>query len=438
MRKIQRRYLMKKFNKTYLNDALAAIHFNELTDVQKKVIEYNELYQDLIIEAKTGSGKTHAFLLPILDQLNELEEMVQAVIIAPTRELAVQIERFIRALIEHSPTHIRVDLISGGTDRVQIIEQLMSRQPHVVIGTPGRVHDLVFKENVLKIYTAKYLVIDEADMSLDPEFIEELSNIASVCQSAKKMVFSATIPERLMPFLRKYLNNPITLKVHPQEISNLNIEHYFFKTKERPRYTVLKEILNSINPYLAICFCNTKESAEETYQQMKDDGYNVVLFHGGFENRKRKQLIQRINRLEFQYIVATDILARGIDMIGVSHVINVELPLDFEFYIHRSGRTGRVEMNGMCLSLYQFRDHSYLNQLESKGVQSSYKEIKDNQIVEAKDRNQRKHKDWKANEVERAAVAKVKKPTKVKPGYKKKYKEKIAIEKKKLHRTMKK
>ncbi|MDA3931639.1 MAG: DEAD/DEAH box helicase [Tenericutes bacterium] len=429
---------MKKFRKTYLNDALAGIHFSELTDVQEKVYELDKQKRNLIVEAKTGSGKTHAFLLPILDQLEENADYVQAIILAPTRELAAQIHRFLKELTDYSPTEIKVDLITGGIDRDQIIEKLGHRQPDIVIGTPGRIHDLVFKENVLKIHQANYFIIDEADMALDENFVDELSNLANVSTTAKKMVFSATIPERFTSFLKKYLDNPITMSVHPEEISNLNIEHFFIKSREKERQVVLKEIISAVNPYLAIIFCNKKESAEEVYQLLVNQGENVALFHGGIAYRKRKQLIQRINQLDFQYIVATDILARGIDIIGVSHIINYELPNDIEFYIHRTGRTGRVNMDGQAISIYEFDDNKYLDKLEHMGVQSSYKEIKDKQLVEARQRNKRDSRDWKENELDRLAKQKVKKPTKVKPGYKKKYKEKIAIEKKKLHRKMKK
>ncbi|QWB99338.1 DEAD/DEAH box helicase [Mycoplasmatota bacterium] len=429
---------MKKFRKTYLNDALAGIHFSKMTQVQEKVYELDKQKRNLIVEAKTGSGKTHAFLLPILDQLEEETNHVQAVILAPTRELATQIYRFTKELTDYSPKEIKVDLITGGMDRDQIVDKLTHRQAQIVIGTPGRIYDLVFKENVLKIHQASYFIIDEADMALDENFVDELSNLANVSTSAKKMVFSATIPEHLHPFLKKYLENPIVINVHPQEISNLNIDHFFIKSRERSRQSVLKEILSSINPYLAIIFCNKKESAEEVYQLLLNQSENVALFHGGIPYRKRKQLIQRINQLDYQYIVATDILARGIDIIGVSHVINYELPFDIEFYIHRTGRTGRVDMDGQAISIYEFNDNLYLDKLEQKGVKSSYKEIKNQELVDARVRNKRDQRDWKENELDRLAKKKVKKPTKVKPGYKKKYKEKIAIEKKKLHRKMKK
>lgn len=438
MRKLQRGYLMKKFEKQYLNDALAAIHFKTLTDVQKQVIALFDEKRDMIVEAKTGSGKTHAFLLPILESLDEDNQYCQSVIIAPTRELALQIERFASTLTDHAPSHIQIDLITGGTDRDQVIEQLESRQPHIVIGTPGRINDLVFKENVLKIHEANTVVIDEADMALDKHFIESITQLMDVVQHAQTMVFSATIPASLKPFLRKYLKHPAILNVHRDEISNLNIDHFFIKTKERPRLDILSDILQAVNPYLAIVFCNTKTSAEVVYDFMKKQNLNVALFHGGLSHRQRKQLIQRINRLDFQYVISTDLLARGIDIVGVSHVINYELPRDHEFYIHRTGRTGRVDMDGLAISLYEFNDHTYLNALEAKGIYSEYKSIEDKQIVDAKDRSARDKYTFKEKEIDRMAKAKVKKPKKVKPAYKKKYKQKVALEKKKLYRKMKK
>lgn len=429
---------MKKFRKKYLNQALEKINFKELTEVQEKVYELDKQNRNLIVEAKTGSGKTHAYLLSILDNLDEFSNDCQAIILAPTRELANQINKFLRELTAVSPKEIKVDLITGGIDRDQAVNKLTSRQPDILIGTPGRIHDLVFKENALKIHKVKYFIIDEADMTIGNDFIEVVNNLASIAQTAKFMVFSATIPEHLQPFLGKYLKNPVVINVHPSEISNLNIDHYFIKSRERNKLDVLKEITEAINPYLAIIFCNTKESVEEVNQFLLQKQENVMMFHGTIPYRKRKQLIKRINNLEFQYIVATDILARGIDIIGVSHIINYDLPRDIEFYIHRSGRTGRVDMDGKCISIYDFKDNQYLDKLETKGINASYKDIKDSQIVDANVRDKRNKRKINETKIDRLAKSKVRKSKKVKPGYKKKYKQKIEIEKKKLHRLMKK
>ncbi|MDY0317020.1 MAG: DEAD/DEAH box helicase [Candidatus Izemoplasmatales bacterium] len=425
---------MKKFRNEYLNQALSELRFKELTAVQNKVIELFDKDNDLVIEAKTGSGKTHAFLLPILDSLDLESKDIHACIIAPTRELAIQINRFAQDLVKHSKTPISINLYLGGEDKEREIEWLKNKQPQIVIGTPGRLHDLVIKENVLKIYKTKYFVIDEADMTLDHDFLETVDNLAATVSEAKFMVFSATIPERLKPFLRKYINKPIMVEVHPEEISNLNIKHYFIKTKEQDRFIFLKKIVDVINPYMGIIFCNTKESCDSVYNWMKDRFENVTVFHGDIDFRKRKQIIKRINNLEFQYIVATDILARGIDIVGVSHIINFELPRDFEFYIHRSGRTGRIDFDGVCLSMYEFNDNSYLDKLENKGVKCEYKAIRNGMIVDASIRKSREKRVRPENELDYEAKRKVKKPKKIKPAYKKKYQEAVNKEKKKLAR----
>ncbi len=424
---------MKTFDKSYINEALEALGFKELLDVQKQVIPLLENKKDLIVEANTGSGKTHAFLLPIFEHLDPEKNQVQALILAPTRELAGQIHEFAMEIAEHSEKSIFVDLFVGGMDRDAIIHRLEKRMPHIAIGTPGRIHDLVIKENLLKVYTCDYFIIDEADMTLERNFIDEVGSVLGVIQeSACKAVFSATIPEGLKPFLRKYLKNPESIDVHPEDISNLNIEHYFVKTKEVDRFFVLRKVLSALNPYLAVVFCNTKESSEEVFKWMKDRKYKVTLIHGGIEYRKRRQLMKRINALEFQYVVATDILSRGIDIEGISHIINFELPKNIEFYIHRTGRSGRVDFEGIAISLYEFTDNTYLDRLESKGLRCSYKEIKDEQIVDAIQRGKRTKREWKENELDYEAKKIVRKPTKVKPGYKKKYKQEVEDTKKKL------
>lgn len=426
---------MRKFKLDYINKALKDLKFKELTDVQEKVIPYLENKKDIIVEANTGSGKTHAFLLPIFEALDLDKHEVQAVILAPTRELATQIQDFAMGIAVHSKKPITIDLYVGGVDKQDILSKIKKRTPQIVIGTPGRVIDLVVKENVLKVHTAKYFIIDEADMTLDKNFIEEMAAILEVLnQTAVKAVFSATIPQYLVPFLKKYLDNPVNINVHPQEISSLNIKHFFIKTREQKRFNTLQKLIQTINPYLAIIFCNTKESSEEVFEWMKERTKSVVLLHGGLDYRKRKQLMKRINKLEFQYIVATDIISRGIDIQGISHIINYELPRNIEFYIHRTGRTGRVDYDGMAISLYEFNDNSYVDRLEKKGIKSKYKDINKNELVDVVVRNQRKNRDKKENKLDKAAKKIIRKPTKVKPAYKKKNKQRLELEKKKISR----
>lgn len=429
---------MKKFNKEFINQALEGIGFKELTSVQEQVIPFIQKKQDIIVEANTGSGKTHAFLLPIFEALDVSNKTIQALIIAPTRELAEQIYAFASEIASYSKEEIVIDLYIGGSDKQAIMTKLTHRMPHIAIGTPGRINDLAIKENVLKIHTANYFVIDEADMTLDKNFTDEVNGILGAIQEKTvKTVFSATIPEELKSILKKYMKNPTVINVHPNDISNLNIKHYFIKTREQNRFVTMKALIETINPYLAIVFCNTKESSELVCDWMKEQGKSVVLIHGGIDYRKRKQLVKRINKLEFQYIVATDIFSRGIDVVGISHIINYELPNNVEFYIHRTGRTGRVELNGIAISLYEFEDNNYLNKLERKGVHSSYKEIKQGELVAATERNKRSKRVWQENQLDYDAKRIVKKPKKIKPAYKKKYKFAVAQEKKKLARKRK-
>ncbi len=424
---------MNKFKKTYINDALNELKFKDLTKVQAEVLPVLQSHRDVICEANTGSGKTHTFLIPIFEDLEETQQIVQAVILAPTRELAKQIYDFATQIANHCDRSITIDLYVGGQDRNAVLKKLVSRTPQIVIGTPGRLIDLVVKENILKVYTAKYFVIDEADMALDKNFIEEMASILDILnQAAVKAVFSATIPEYLTPFLRKYLTDPKHFDIHPEEISSLNIKHLFIKTREQNRFNTLKKLIDVTNPYLAIIFCNTKESSEVVYEWMKERTKEVTLIHGGLDYRKRKQLMKRINKLEFQYVVATDIIARGIDIEGTSHIINYELPRNIEFYIHRTGRTGRVDYDGVAISLYEFNDNSYIDRLESKGIKSKYIEIANGEIKDAVIRNQRQKRERKDNDLDRAAKAKIRKPKKVKPGYKKKNKQRLELEKKKL------
>lgn len=429
---------MIKFKENYINKALKGINFKELTLVQEQVIPVLQSNKDIIVEANTGSGKTHAFLLPIFDNLDLEKSEIQALILAPTRELAKQIYNFASELAGYSKTKINVELYIGGSDKQNIINKLNKGMPHIAIGTPGRIADLAIKENVLKIYTTNYFIIDEADMTLDANFIEELSSILSIIpDTSVNAVFSATIPEALKPFLNKYLKNPTSINVHPNDISSLNISHFFIKTREQNRFNTLQKLVKTVNPYLCIIFCNTKESSQIVFDWMKENNENVTLIHGGLDYRKRKQLMKRINKLEFQYVVATDIFSRGIDIVGVSHIINYELPRNTEFYIHRTGRTGRVDFDGIAISLYEFNDNVYLDKLESKGIKSTYVEIINGEIQEAKTRKARSKREWKENELDYKAKAVVKKPKKVKPGYKKKYKRAVEDEKKKIAKKRK-
>ncbi len=343
-------------------------------------------------------------------------------ITAPTRELANQIYKNAKQMAAESETFIDVRNYVGGSNREREIERLNKSQPMIVIGTPGKIKDLSVKENVLNIYKANVFVIDEADMSLEIGFLEDIDKIASLMDdNLQMMVFSATIPEKIQPFLRKYMNKPFEVYIKPKELSSLNIEHIFIPIKSSDRDTVLFRLLDAINPYVALIFCNKKEKVDEITAMLFERGYNVAKVHGGITPRERRRVMDRINNAEFQYVVASDIASRGIDIDGVSHVINYDLPKDMEFYVHRTGRTGRASYEGMAVSLYSVDDGRYVDFIESKGINILYKDIKENQLVDRRVRKERDKREQITAGFNKHTVNVKKKNAAVKPGYKKKY-----------------
>ena len=405
--------------KKYIIHAINDLGFKELSPIQKMVLDNLSSDKNIIAMSKTGSGKTHAFLLPIFNNLDELDKTCQAVIVAPTLELARQIYKMAQHIASFSPEAITVKAYYGGTDMEREMEKIKSNPPQIVVATPGKLVDLAIEENVLKIHLAKYFVLDEADMIAD-SFLEDVFKIAEKFKTAKKMVFSATIREELEPLLRKFLTNTITLQIEKKDVSSLKIDHYLIPVKYREKDSMLLELTQIINPYLAIVFANRKDQAQRLYELLKSNGLNAIALHGDLDIRQRKRIINEINALKYQYIVASDMVARGIDIEGVSHIINYELPKDFEFYIHRSGRTGRMYMDGVCYSFYEDMNEVYLDNLEKRGIVFDYLDIKNKELVPFKGRNSRKNRVKPTTEEETIAKRVVKKPTKVTPGYKKK------------------
>ena len=419
----------------FVKQAVTKLGFKAFTEVQEKVIPVARKGQDVIGCSQTGSGKTHAFLIPIFENLDLTTDSVDVVITSPTRELANQIYRFARQIADQSSEHIDIRRYVGGSNRAKELERLDKSQPKIVIGTPGKLKDLAIKENKLALYQAKTLVIDEADMALDSGFLEDIDQIAgSMSDDLQMMVFSATIPESLRPFLRKYMNQPFEGFIKPKELSSLNIDHVFLPIKSKDRTTVLLQVLDVLNPYVALIFCNTKETADEIGTLLYNKGVNVATLHGGVAPRERKRIMAQANNADFQYIVASDIASRGIDIDGVSHVINYELPKDMEFYVHRTGRTGRASYEGLAISLYDPADDAYIDFLERKGISITYKEIKNGELVERRERKERSKRERVTAGFDKNQLNVKRNNKKVKPGYKKKYHKKLQEAKKKALR----
>lgn len=419
---------MKKFSeyrfKSYINQALEKIGFYEATPIQELTIDRALKKESLVVESATGSGKTHAFLLPVFQKLDENNQSVQAVIISPTRELASQLYEVAMEIASCSEQEIFIMKAIGGSDREKEINRLQKNQPHIVIGTIGRIVDLAINSNVLKIHNAEMIVIDEADMVFSHKELLEVDKIMGKIQGEPQfLIFSATIPKGLRQFLNKYLENVQAITIEETNLTTGNIEHYMLQCKAKKKDEVLLQLLEIINPYLAIIFVNTKEEVERLSMYLAEQGFKVGKMHGSMEDRSRKQMLKRINNLEFKYVVASDIVARGIDIEGVSHVINYDLPKDIEFYIHRTGRTARFTNTGVAYSLYAYEDDSYIKLLQSKGLKPKFVKITNGSIVEVKFFVKKEL--TVSQQIENKVHREIPLPKKVKPGYKKKRNEQI-------------
>lgn len=406
-----------------MTEMVKKLFFKAPTKIQQEAIPAILEGKSIIGQSQTGSGKTHAYLLPLLNQIDRSKQEVQIIITAPTRELSMQISEEIKTLAELAGKNEvwTSRLIVGGMDRQRMIKQL-ERTPRIIVGTPGRIMDMV-NEGALSIYTASSFVIDEADLMFDFRFIETID--ALLVRSKKNvqiLVFSATIPEGLRPFIKKYLAHPVHIKIE-NGLAPEQMEHRLIEKKHQDIVKKVMDLTEVIQPYVAILFVNSKETADELADSLAKNGLNVGVLHGGLSSRERKRMVKSIMDLRYQYIVATDLASRGIDIKGTSHVINVELPKEIEFYIHRTGRTARAGLAGTAVSFYTEEDVQLINELERKGIQFIYSNVKNGEWIEAKRFNKRSLRKNVTTNLDKEAWKRVKKPKKVKPGYKKKMKQ---------------
>lgn len=424
---------MANFNDYHLRDeiyrALDAIHFNDPTPVQARLIPVILQGRSVVGQSQTGSGKTHAFLLPIFQKLDVKKQQVQAVITTPSRELAQQIYQASKQIADQFPEdeQPRIGLFVGGTDKNRQIQQLKSNQPQIVIGTPGRIKDL-YQSGALNIHTAHTLVVDEADMTLDMGFLNEVDAIAGAMpEDLQMLVFSATIPQKLQPFLKKYLNNPVVEEIPAETVISPTIQNVLMDTKGKAKDELIFNLLTMGNPYMALVFANTKERAHELARQLKERGLKVAEIHGGIQPRERRRTMQQIQHLDYQYVVATDLAARGIDIPGVSLVINDGIPNDLEFFVHRVGRTGRNGAEGTAITLYSPDEDAKVTEVENMGVKFEPMVLSKGELKAVADRRRRTQRTKSTKKLDPTMIGMVKKKKKnVKPGYKHRIKSEIA------------
>lgn len=337
--------------------------FTKLTRIQDASLELALSGKDLVALSKTGTGKTHAFLIPLLEIVDASLNELQAIISVPTRELAFQIYEKAKLMQSVNPD-LRIKLVSGGTDRKKSFKAT-ANSPHIIIGTPGRIKDL-YVENILRMDKVKVFVIDEADMTLEYGFLLDIDVVLASINKPQVMCFSATLAEGLKPFISKYLNNPQVIKIEDNAFMNPKIKHYAVNAKHKKYAEALLDVLPSFNPYVCLIFANTRQEAKDTTNVLKQAGYRVLELHGGLEARERKQAIKALSNHEYSYVVCSDVASRGLDIEGVSHVVSLGLPSDISFFTHRIGRTGRAGKEGYCFTIYRQEDVETLRLLDKQ------------------------------------------------------------------------
>lgn len=392
---------------------LDKLGFKQTTPIQDGVFNAFHKPGHIVGLAPTGTGKTHAYLLPVTAALDPLLQAVQAVVIVPTNELVRQVERM---LLDFEDRLI-VKAYVGGSDRQRELAWLGKRQPQVVIATPERLHQFVIGEGALKINMTRYLIFDEADMMFDDAFMSLINPLLDVMAKAKIMLFSATLTPAMSPFIKTYFGAHQLIDVTKEH--DLSIEYRLINIKNQDRLEALTGLLPHLQPYLALIFVSRKDTQQVVYEALHGQGLAVCNLHADLGVKRRRQLLDDIIALKYQYVVTSDLASRGLDL-KVSHVIQYDLPYQLAFFFHRSGRTGRMHDDGIVITFMTVDDHRRIEKLRQRGIDFIVYAVTNDGLVKVK-------KTVRAlTDVERHAMKAIKKPVQVKPNYKKKNKKKVA------------
>ncbi len=343
--------------------AIGEMGFETPTPIQEKTIPaILENGKDLIALAQTGTGKTAAFGLPILQQVDVKTRNVQSLILCPTRELCLQIAKDLINFTKYQKG-LKVLAVYGGTPIVGQLNDL-KKGVHIVVGTPGRTLDLI-KRKALKVNDIQWLVLDEADEMLQMGFKDELDAILETTPSEKQtLLFSATMPTGVRKIAQNYMTNPDEISVGKKNQGADNVNHAYYMVKAPDRYKVLKRLADIHPNIYGIVFCRTRRETKDVADKLMQDGYNADALHGDLSQAQRDFVMQRFRTNALQILVATDVAARGLDVNNLTHVINYNLPDDPEIYIHRSGRTGRAGKSGTSITIVHSRENRRIKELE--------------------------------------------------------------------------
>lgn len=343
--------------------AISEIGFEKPSEIQEKAIPVLLTGSDDFVGlAQTGTGKTAAFGLPLLEQLDFSQKHPQALVLCPTRELCLQIAKDLEKFAKYID-NVHVVAVYGGANISDQLRQIR-RGVQIVVATPGRMLDIIGR-NAIDFSNVNYVVLDEADEMLNMGFQEDINNILSETPENKKTwLFSATMPREVRRIAQKYMTDPFELTVGTKNTGNANIDHQYFLVKARDKYPAFKRIVDSNPDIFGIVFCRTKIETQEIAEALIKDGYNADALHGDLSQQQRDKVMKRYRDRNLQMLIATDVAARGIDVNDVTHVINFSLPDEIENYTHRSGRTARAGKTGISISLITAKEQGKIRQLE--------------------------------------------------------------------------
>lgn len=340
--------------------AVLDMGFEEATPIQSQAIPVILEGKDIIGQSQTGTGKTAAFGIPLLERINPDDRRLQALILCPTRELAIQVSEEFRKLLKYKD-NIRVLPIYGGQPIDRQIAALR-KGTQVVIGTPGRVMDHM-RRRTIKAETVQMMVLDEADEMLDMGFREDIETIlVKIPEEHQTLLFSATLSPEILDITKRFQKNPEFIKIVRKELTVPNIEQYYFDVKEKTKLDALCRIIDVYDPKLAMVFCNTKKRVDDLVEMLQGRGYFAEGLHGDLKQAQRDKVMQKFRNGTIEILVATDVAARGIDVDDIDVVFNYDVPQDEEYYVHRIGRTGRAGKAGKAFTfcvgkeIYKLRD----------------------------------------------------------------------------------
>ncbi|WP_100401806.1 DEAD/DEAH box helicase [Bacillus sp. FJAT-42315] len=335
---------------------------NEPTPIQQEAIPFLLNGEDVIAQAKTGTGKTFAFLLPILEKIDTDQPYIQALIVTPTRELALQITNELQQLTKEEDVNVLA--VYGGQDVEQQLKRL-KQHIHIVVGTPGRLLDHI-RRGTIDLTDVSTLILDEADQMLHIGFLDEVESIIRETPFTRQTaLFSATMPKEVRRLAKRYMREPRSIQVHSKDMTVEKISQYVIETTDRRKQQALCQTIDEAQPFLGIIFCRTKRRVSKLCDELKAKGYNIDELHGDLSQAKRERVMKRFRDCELHLLAATDVAARGLDVEGVTHVFNYDIPQDVESYVHRIGRTGRAGEEGAAFTFVALKDKDLLNALET-------------------------------------------------------------------------